>query len=120
MLFVAVAACSSSITPGVKFGTGRNGAFVTGKGTSFPVTTPTVYFEVDAAHKFNSTQMDIQIVQQKAGGGDSVVDSATVQVASDDNVYSLPITPSDYGAGTYRVVANINGSTIASGSVTFK
>ena len=120
LLAGVAAACSSGITPGIKFGTGRNGAFVTGKGTNFPVDTPTVYFEVDAAHKFNSTQMDIQVVQQKQGGGDVVVDSATVPVASDDNVYSLPLTPSDYGAGQYRIVASIGGKNVASGTVTFR
>lgn len=113
------ATCTTGLTSGVKFGADRKGARITGEATSFPVSTQTVYVEVDSSHKFNATQMTIQVVQHN-GDGDKVVDSGTIDVAADDNVESFPLTPSTYGAGTYRVVASVNNSEIANGTVTFK
>ena len=118
VLIVALLACSTALKPQVLFGADRNGARVTKQASSFSVANGQIYFEVDSSKKFGGTTMTIQVLQTDKGA-DKVVDSADVQVPADDNVYSLPITPSDYGPGTYRITASINGSSIASGNVTF-
>lgn len=117
LLAAGLLACSG-VQSGIFFGANRNGARVTKPTRNFSIANGPIFFEVDSSKKFGGTTMTIQVLQ-KNGSGEKIVDSVDVQVPADDNIYSLPLTPSAYGAGYYRLSASINGNAIASGLVTF-
>jgi hypothetical protein len=103
---------------GIRFGTEADGVRVRHPADRFPVDTPLLYMEIDSPRRFGATALTIQVIRQ-TNGLDQIIDSADTEISPDWNVMRLPLLPSAYGPGTYRVVASANGKIIASGTVTF-